>query len=470
MKSVLCTLKKVHISNFKSFKDITVSLDKFNVIVGPNSSGKTNFIEFFKFLKRALAEKHRPYMPHIEWWTYRNIVWQGDEKLPLEAEMWWEIDGHNVHYMVSFGSIGGAMRILHEKMHIDNIVTLEKEGNLLKISHSKKFIEENRNAVQKSLKDLARIFDVDKKTQENLFTPEDFFEQINNVKSSLSSLLNLEIMSLPFMREGQLELEHVYTLPRDMKDKIERNTDFFSSLIILPKNKSRRVTQTRLNPLSVGLILMELNNALNKFTILRHPNIQGMKSPSSPKETDFLLEDGTNLNNILSNWLLEKQKLPDRIEVAVKELFPNTQVGVSTTPQGEVFIKVYEKGIELNPPCIADGFYKILLVLAAIELKPSLLAIDEIENSLYAEALKYIIDELNASETTVIITTHSPVVVDMVKLEALMIAEKTIDGTTLIKIKEPENVRKKLAELKVTQSDSWLYGDLTNGHTTDGSI
>ena len=152
--------------------------------------------------------------------------------------------------------------------------------------------------------------------------------------------------------------------------------------------------------------------------------------------------------------------MPDRVEVAVTELFPNTQVGATTTAQGEVFVKVYEKGLELNPPCIAYGLYKILAVLAAIELKPSLLAIDEIENSLHAKALRYVIDELRASGTTVVLTTHSPVVVDMVKLEDLLIAEKTSEGTTLTKIGEPEKLRDKLAELNVTPSEGWLYGDL----------
>lgn len=104
--------------------------------------------------------------------------------------------------------------------------------------------------------------------------------------------------------------------------------------------------------------------------------------------------------------------------------------------------------------------YKLLAILAAIELKPTLLAIDEIENSLYAEALEYVIDELRNSKTTVIVATHSPVVVDMVKFEELLIAERTVEGTLLKRIEEPEKLRKKLMEIGVTQSESWIYGKL----------
>lgn len=37
--------------NFKNFKDLNVSLDDFNVVIGANSSGKSNFIQIFNFLK-----------------------------------------------------------------------------------------------------------------------------------------------------------------------------------------------------------------------------------------------------------------------------------------------------------------------------------------------------------------------------------------------------------------------------------
>ncbi|MCK5177826.1 MAG: AAA family ATPase [Candidatus Aenigmarchaeota archaeon] len=45
------TIKRIKISNFKSFKDIEVELGNFNVLIGANASGKSNFIEIFKFLR-----------------------------------------------------------------------------------------------------------------------------------------------------------------------------------------------------------------------------------------------------------------------------------------------------------------------------------------------------------------------------------------------------------------------------------
>ncbi|GAB3040685.1 AAA family ATPase [Spirosoma pulveris] len=45
-------LKRVSIQNFKSLKDVTLDLQKVNLLIGPNNSGKTNFLkalEFFRF-------------------------------------------------------------------------------------------------------------------------------------------------------------------------------------------------------------------------------------------------------------------------------------------------------------------------------------------------------------------------------------------------------------------------------------
>jgi predicted ATPase len=44
-------IKKIEISNFKSFKKCETELGDFNVLIGANSSGKSNFIQIFKFLR-----------------------------------------------------------------------------------------------------------------------------------------------------------------------------------------------------------------------------------------------------------------------------------------------------------------------------------------------------------------------------------------------------------------------------------
>jgi energy-coupling factor transporter ATP-binding protein EcfA2 len=44
-------IHRIHIENFKSFSEIDVELGRFNVVIGSNAAGKSNFISIFKFLR-----------------------------------------------------------------------------------------------------------------------------------------------------------------------------------------------------------------------------------------------------------------------------------------------------------------------------------------------------------------------------------------------------------------------------------
>jgi predicted ATPase len=49
-------ITNLKVSNFKSFKDLDLNLGRFNVIVGANAAGKSNFVEMFRFLKALERE------------------------------------------------------------------------------------------------------------------------------------------------------------------------------------------------------------------------------------------------------------------------------------------------------------------------------------------------------------------------------------------------------------------------------
>ncbi|OHB79925.1 MAG: hypothetical protein A2Z25_07775 [Planctomycetes bacterium RBG_16_55_9] len=46
-------ITNIKASNFKSFKDLDLNLSRFNVVIGANASGKSNFVEIFRFLKNT---------------------------------------------------------------------------------------------------------------------------------------------------------------------------------------------------------------------------------------------------------------------------------------------------------------------------------------------------------------------------------------------------------------------------------
>lgn len=84
-KNMGIEISKITIKNFKNLRNVTIYPKKFNVIVGPNGSGKTNLLEFFKLLRKIYIER-KPY-PFLEWDGYENIVWEHKRHLPIEFEM-----------------------------------------------------------------------------------------------------------------------------------------------------------------------------------------------------------------------------------------------------------------------------------------------------------------------------------------------------------------------------------------------
>ena len=204
-----------------------------------------------------------------------------------------------------------------------------------------------------------------------------------------------------------------------------------------------------------------ISRYLRNIVLRRHVDLGLVRKPAPPQAE--VGERGENLVALLYRIFLQKHQLPSRIEAMMEQFFPGFSLRFDLTPEGNVYMKILENGTELMPPCIPDGFYKALLILASIEERPSILLIDEIENSLHAELLEYIIDELKEASkqgTTVIAATHSPVVIDLVDLEDLILVEKGTMGTVLSRVEEPDEVRRKLREFGITPSESWIYGKL----------
>ncbi len=45
-------LKRIHIENFKSLKNVTLDLQPVNLLIGPNNSGKSNLLKALEFFDK----------------------------------------------------------------------------------------------------------------------------------------------------------------------------------------------------------------------------------------------------------------------------------------------------------------------------------------------------------------------------------------------------------------------------------
>jgi energy-coupling factor transporter ATP-binding protein EcfA2 len=439
-------LRRLRLRNWKAFKDCTIVLNKgLNVLVGPNASGKTSLLEAFKFLKKALGEFEAPYAPHLEWWTYRNIVYGNDETKPIIFELEFECpEGYTAIYEVAFTGAGGVVKPYGEKLHLVGVLSFTREGDSIQIEYDDGFLKrigrkrEKRMTFRMPVGELITIFRTPLLRLTEDFSPDIFLSRGVDESFLMASLLDYLITP------------HRKDYPT-IKKSIERLK------ILSPRLKSEQKSL-------FTYVLYNIPKFFRQILFIRHPDMGALRQPipfiTLLLEPISLNERGGNLSLLIHRWFHDKGRLPDRIDHALKNLFPDLAISTAFTADGRVFLLVKDNtyGAELHPPSVPDGFYKMLHVMSAIETNPSILLIDELENSLHAEALEYIVEELKDAGITSIVATHSPVVIDVAGLEHLLLVERTPEGSKVKRVENIEEMKRWMREKGLTPSEMWLYG------------
>jgi predicted ATPase len=169
-----------------------------------------------------------------------------------------------------------------------------------------------------------------------------------------------------------------------------------------------------------------------------------MKGPNQTAAADFLSEEGANFPAWLLTLQTKHAEAFGRMINVMKDAFPSLESVFSLpTQQATVFVASREKFLKRPIPSMqmSDGELAFLALLSLIltppELGAPLYCIEEPENHLHPRLLEILVEvqkqvqnESDAGcRSQVLITTHSPSLVDMIDLEDLIVFTKR-DGVT----------------------------------------
>ena len=142
------TLKKLYIHNYKSFYDTSIELDKLNIIVGENNSGKSNLIDVLEFIQ--LARSTNFYIAIEKKGGFNKILnYNYNEKNIL-----FELEFEDNYFLVK------VRFTVNEQVTVVSLIIYAKEKNNIVPLH----INASRyNRAKKSMKD--RVYDC----QNNIF-------------------------------------------------------------------------------------------------------------------------------------------------------------------------------------------------------------------------------------------------------------------------------------------------------------
>ncbi|MEX0569612.1 MAG: AAA family ATPase, partial [Candidatus Njordarchaeota archaeon] len=397
----------------------------------PNASGKTNVIEAFKLFLKIISLETKYINPFLEWWGYQNVVWRGREELPIILGFEIDLGKYKGFYEIYVTGIGGEFRILRENIILEDIVEVIHEGGTVTVKHSPSYIEKIWSKIEKNIELYKEKVLIQKET------------------------IPIDDTSLLFSRWSSRVVDDIAIVTPSLPE--ESSLKIVSPSISTASNTSLR--SPWVTPL-VSAIAPPIQQ--NDIIILRQLAFREIRTPQPFKKETILAEDAVNIANIFHTLYINNNGTPKRIKAAINTIFgESTIIKPEVTEDGRVYVKVIENNLELRPSMIADGFWKVLAIMIAIEAKPKLIIIDELENSLHPEAIEYIVNELKNSGSTIIATTHSPAVVDTVKPEDLILVEKDIEGNTILRrVPNIDRVKAWLTQHGITLSEGWLYGEI----------
>jgi predicted ATPase len=189
-----------------------------------------------------------------------------------------------------------------------------------------------------------------------------------------------------------------------------------------------------------------------------YPNT--LKTPAVPDQDAVLSEEGTNWASVLKAMRRTQRGRAafERITEAMSTVIPSFRdVTVSTV--GSYLVPRFRFEIdgqvtEFDPIQLSDGTLRIFGILLALyqPLTPGLLVIEEPEQTVHPGVLGVVADAIReASETTqIIVTTHSPHLVDHFQPEEVRVASMVNGLTTIAPIKaaQVEAVKRRLMSLE----------------------
>ena len=367
-------ITKLHIQNLLSLKNIEIELNKLNIFVGPNASGKSNIIKALQLLKNH-AKNGIPSLPGYE--SFKDIAHNFDQTTTIHLEVEMNTDHHNIRYTLTLTADNYL-----EQAWIDDKEALRSEG-----------------------------------------------------RAPTAQVLTQNGTTTSFYKGPQATINfYIFPLHR-------------SALTQLPGNAAKE--------------LHALARTLR--TITTHSfTPERIRARSSIKAPPTLTYHGDNLARTLLHLYLENRKAFADIEDMLKNLIPEIQEIIPHLEDDkvEIWLRTRDLAEPLKPANISDGTLRILAYTTALHSNTSLAAFEEPENCIHPHLLETLIDLARKAPCQVIITTHSPYLLDHTQPEEVYLVQKPKTATIIKKLTKTKELQavKQFLEQGGTLGEAWYSG------------
>ncbi len=398
-------ISKITLENFFSFRHpTTIELNPdINILVGINGSGKSNFLKAI----HLLAE---------------SIVGNGLEKIFLK-------DWGGFHSVINFNP--------EEKDYIK--LSFEFDKNVIKNVRQKGgFSFPNNPIYEISIFPAGTTsYYLKEKLYSKRIKPDDndfIYMEMDNAQGIISTREGGKIQKYP-QENSHINFKSTEPVLRQISEP-----DRFSPLFTLKR---------ALEELSVYYYF---DTSINSS--IRQPAGYGTETK--------LLPDGQNLMTILNNTKNNHPFNYDQIETAIKKINPYFKDINFAFLGSKLYLVLREKYLSRSVSIehISDGTLHYLLLLSILfnSERGYLVCIDEPETNLHPDMINTISQAVKqaSNRTQLIMTTHSPLLLNSFDLDDILIFEKNNDNETKVMVKYPDEFEEWTEDYLTGQA--WLQG------------
>jgi predicted ATPase len=380
-------ITRIKVDNFKSLVDFDLPLAKFNCLVGLNSSGKSTILQFFDFLSQQVKGDLTGWLKMRQWQASDlNSKLTRKQNINFEIALSQQsIDGVKVELRWFASFNRQTLRCTSERVVCSEIHAVAIREFLLLIVEDQKYHVFSERNNGKEI-----VFSADSPTM------------INKVLSG----------EIPFDYQGSVMSQIKESqLPVQLRELKKFFVDLHALDLLAPELLRQR---TRDAENSLGLGGEKLSAFLHEIGEEKRAGIQIKLAEVYPHFKDL------SVSALRSGWK----------SLSIHEQFGNTI-------------------IKSEARHVADGVLRMLAIFAQLSKPQSFLLLDEVENGVNPELIEFLIDTLVESKPQVLITTHSPMVLnyleDAVAIAGVIYIYKQPSGATqAIRLFDIPSMRKKL--------------------------
>ena len=392
-------LTRIHVKGYKSLADVEARLPELAILFGPNASGKSNFLDCLQLLSKLATSR-----------TLKAAFDAPYRGKPLESFTFGQagLTGAFAQQRLSF-SIEVDVRLSDAVMGAVN-----RQVRELRSSSSEDTGDGGKpfEAVRERNLRYRVVIEMEPRTGLLRVTDEYLAALTDNGEPNKRRE--------PFLSEYRGRL-HLRQEGRAHPTYYELGVDH--TVLSLP----------HYTPYYPHLVAMR-TELENWFFFYFEPR-ERMRAATPVKEVRHIGPMGEDLASFLNTLKVLEPRQFDGVERALRMIMPNIEgIGLEISKLGEVELTLRENGIDFPARILSEGTLRILglLALSGAREQPSLIGFEEPENGIHPRRIQLIAELLKtraSQETQYIVTTHSPLILDLVSGDQRFVCRKKAGAT-----------------------------------------